>query len=886
MHDQEPEIEDVDQKLEAMDAKLQGFVELVLLRSATRLAGEMRRLARSEQRLIPYIRACFTLMNLAVNVFEPESGRDRAIELISLLESEDRARTIQPDLPEFEYAAAVAWMTACAYDNLAKATASLNGYNSDGMHQCIGDGIEVCRRTGKLQCITCFREYATDVYKAADDLDMALHFARLGIANQDPGPHDRRWIGARDLTTLLLLRGELEAAAEAAERTWNLAATYHAARHARLETRLIMREIFHVMGDSARADKLSSIAKPGDGPPRGKLALDDPPAGEFAWYEMSRDQTEAVVACCGGEYPRALELLLRWDRVLTDRHVLKDWFDNRLRLLAVHRLAGNERELSRLSKPLETKARSARDWLTLRCLARILDPSVAPAPVPLVADLRVGPFAARTFAPAAAVATAPGAPAAAVEEAKTGEQPQAEPAAERAAPPERVQAFWSRIATATATDVDSENRQEATDAILRDMLAIEPATITDKDEACWLIHTGRCALGDCSRGRDVWQWAESIAAPHKQDATILSLLAALGAALRFGPNEELSDLVSEQRLETMFRESLDLDANLPRNFGRAGSYFLFMENLDEAERCFARGFRLNRRDGNLALNLADVYSRTDRTRDSLAVLDICLREGCEDSKVPWKALLTAFQFEQYEATLTYVDRYEELAPGQPWANYYRAASLLELGRAAEALTAAEEESRRNPQCPFSVMVLTASAVGMLGRTDEFRDRLAAVLEAPLAEVNYLSQLGLCHLFRRLWFSATCLPVEDRLHAQLEDRMLAADLAPNEMFDAKRKSLEAVSGVNFYEVETDQPLDERWPSWPGCLAGESDWMSYTIPWGVLARTEDEAQQLVELAQSRCYPIPPTVREVRPGGQDYTDSPGIVWQGFRAGVSPES
>ena len=106
-------------------------------------------------------------------------------------------------------------MTACAYDNLATHTAEIHGFNSEGMHQSISDGIEVCRRTGKLACITCFREYACDVHKAADDLDMALHFSRLGLSSgQENSPNDRRCISALNAGNILHLTGELEQAEE------------------------------------------------------------------------------------------------------------------------------------------------------------------------------------------------------------------------------------------------------------------------------------------------------------------------------------------------------------------------------------------------------------------------------------------------------------------------------------------------------------------------------------------------------------------------------------------------------------------------------------------------------------------------------------------------
>src|SRR6185503_14300215 len=120
-----------------LSAKARELITLCLYRSAVRVANERRRLARSEQLLIPYMRASFDVMNSAKDLLEPEIGRDTALELVSLLESSDRARSIQSDLPELEYESTAAWLTACSYDNLAKAIANLNGYNSDGVHACI-----------------------------------------------------------------------------------------------------------------------------------------------------------------------------------------------------------------------------------------------------------------------------------------------------------------------------------------------------------------------------------------------------------------------------------------------------------------------------------------------------------------------------------------------------------------------------------------------------------------------------------------------------------------------------------------------------------------------------------------------------------------------------
>lgn len=872
MPDFDADFEDLDQKFESLFDREHELVQGCLYRSAIRLAGEIRRLAKAEQRIMPYLKAGFTIMNHASELFDPASARDQAIELIGLLESEDRARAIQPDLPEDEYSHAVGWMSACAYDNLAKATASLHGYNSDGMHQCIGEGIQVCRRTGKLECVRCFREYATDVYVAADDLDMALHFARAGVAQRDSGPHDRRFVGAEDVATIQILQGDLEAALETNAITWEMARLYHSPRSAFLRTRVATLELYHLFGDPARGER---VAAPATGDERPTAAdLEDPPPGEDPSHEMLRDQALAVAACCGGDYQNALAKLEKWDRLLVEKGELDTWFGNRLRLLATCRLAGNDRDLERLAVPLEKKAQGTRDWLTLRRLKRLLDPSTAPAPVSTIADFRVGPFAAKTSAtmpadmPIAAESTA----------AVTAEATPS--SSDSNTPPDYIAAFWDRMVRASQRDDgDSEIA-----AILHDLLAIDPKGVKDLHEANWLIHTARYVVGDCSTGREVWQWAQSVVEPWKSDATAISLMATLGTSLRFGPNEELEDLVSVERLEAMFRESIDLDPHKPRNFTRAGKFFAFMENLGEAERCYARGFRLERSDPQLALALAEIYTQTDRKHDTLAALDMCLREGTDEPEVAWQAAISAFQLDQFESALTYLDRREELAPGAEWTNYYRASSLLDLDRPAEALAAAEEEARRNPDCPFGPQVLIASAVGALGRVDEFRERLRAVLDAPLAEVDYLSKFGLAALLRRLWISTSCLPKSDRLRTELEDRLLAAGLSPNDLYEPVRRARKKVEGLNTYEVLLVQPLDERWQSFPGRLHGQEDWTHYAIPWLVLARNEKEAINLVMPWQSRCYPLPAEVIEVSIQSEDYTDSPGVVWQGWRDNVEP--
>jgi tetratricopeptide (TPR) repeat protein len=862
--------QDVDQRLDELDTKGHELTQACAFRSANRVANEIRRMARAENRVIAYLNATFTLMNQGIDLLDPEGARDAALEMVSLLESEDRARSIQPNLPEAEYERVVSWSTSCAYDNLAKATATLHGYNSEGIHACIADGIQVCRQTGKLQCVACFREYATDVYAAADDLDMAMHYARSGVAHEDPGPHDRRWAGARDVARLLLLTGQIDAAAEAMEQALKLADTWHTARYARLQTKLEMLEVAHLLGDPGRWE--------GDGA-TGNAAEDVPPPGEFVWYEMRSDQVDAVAACCAGEWAKAIELLTTWDRQLTQKKCSSEWFENRLRLVSVHRLAGNDREFERLAEQLGSKAEAARDWLTLRCLKRLNDPSSKTGPVPLVNDLTAGLFAPDTSAGDSDVNVTKGSsteePASSVEDASENEE-----SSGRTETPSFVQELQDRLRSVHRAGEEDECN-DSINKILTDIMSHDPAASRPVGDARWLIHTVRFVIEDGARGGEIWPWAESIAASFRQDAVMLSLLATLGCSLRFGPNEDLAELINEEQLETMFRESLDLDPSVPRNFDRAGDYFLFMENLGEAERCFARGFRLDRGNSGLAKSLAQIYRRTERERDALTVLDMCLREGCDDPDLPWQAALSAQHIGQHEATLTYLDAYEKLEPDQAWVNYYRAAALLELERPAEALAAADAEAKYYEETPFHVAMHRVAALAGLGRQDEFCERLRAeVLTIRFSDVDYLTPPGLCSLFGTLWTAAAkLLGGGDDLLRQVEDLAISAGLMPDEMFEPEREGREPVEDVNFYECTLQQPLDERWTDWHARLPDEVDWQSYLVRYGVLALTDEDASRAALAWQERAYPLAAKVMEIEQTDEGYRERVGVVWQGFR-------
>ncbi len=874
---------DIDGRISELHEKAGNCLEACLFRSAFRVYGELKRIGKAEQRVVPYINAVFHQMDLAQSLLEPRVTRDNAVELIALLEDEERARLLQSDFPQEAYEAEQAWMTACVYENLAEATGMLEGYNSEGMHQCITDGVEVCRRTGKLACVGCFREYAAQVYTAADDLDMALHHARMIAANMGPYPDrgNRRHLGARNEAWLMLLAGQAEASEASLERSVALC------EGDRVSIRLSSR--LHSLIELETVRLLAGTQDPGEHTatlaaarfPAEQAGATRMPAGERPDLELRWAFGDAVRACCRGEHAQAIAFLSDWDRLLSERHAVNDWFETRLRLIAVHRLAGYRDKVEALARPLEQRARKAKDWLTVRRLARLLDESEPASPAALLAPLTVGPFAAAGTRVAVAAAPPPAATAEAPETAPPPREA-GQTLSPQAQAPTPLEDFYQGVLERTRA---AEDNEEAQAGLLADILAVPPERLTDSLDACRLLNLLRYLIGDGARGEEIWRWAEATAAPFPQTADVLNLLAVLGDVLRGGQNEKLAEAIPGDRLEKLFRQSLDLDTEDAANHARAGAYFLSEENFGEAERCLARGFRLQRTNSFLAQRLAEVYNRTERPRDALAVLDLCLREGSEDPQVAWDAALAAFRLEQYDVLLTYLDRFESMAEGDLWACLYRATALLELSRPEEVAAVLDEAGRRDPDKPYAVEILRACAESALGRGERYREHLWRVLTVRLATVDYLTVSGLAGLLGRLWRASSCLAADEPLRASLRRRLLQTGLAPDEVFDEAREPAIREEGINYYRCLVRQELDERWAESHACLSGQEPWRGYRVLWGVLAANEYEAEDRVLAWQRQCYPVEANVLEIEVESDGFTDKPGVVWQGLRSGETEE-
>jgi tetratricopeptide (TPR) repeat protein len=853
---------EIDQELRDLQEQAANLIANCRFASSSRLYGELRRRGRVEHRAHAYVMGTFFQMDQAQYLFDFQTMRERSVELIALLEDEEQIRNIQADFPREQYEYLIYSMSSCAYENLAEATGQLEGYNSEGMHACITDGIQICRRTGKTGCVSCFREYACDVYLAADDADIAAHQCRL-IMEQDGAwsdRGDRRWLATSKLAWLEALHGRFDEALGTIERAleYSEAEAVSLKFESRVRT-LLLRDTLRII---AGLDPLIAFDP---------IYADMPKAEECPVFAHTLDLNAALLAVRQQDWSQASQLLSKWDQRLQKNSGTHLWFETRLRLIALSLLSGQQRQAEQLAKQLEQRARTANDYLTLRRLQHLLD---SDHPSPLAAA-----SSPRRLSENAPRAAEPGPDALKSDtddsESMSAGEPPSPLAAEITVLRDRMTAFMQEPTT------------EKFNSLRDDVLAFDASRVTHYDDVCGILHLMGYLVGSGDDGEDVWKWANALAAPHRNRSVTLSLLGTLGDALRDTGNEAIAEKITPERTEQLFRKSLELEPTKPRNFQRAGDHFAAQDNMGEAERCYARAFRLDRVDGNIVRRLADLYSTTDRPRDALHVLDVSLREGSDDPQVAFDAAMLAFRLKQYDATLTYLEKFEQLAGENLWTNYYRSVCQYEQGDYEKALVSIDREEHLANSTGWHLELMRAVTKARLNDFSGALPHLQIVLDTPLYEIDFLSSHGVMELLQRLAEVAEEVLKDPELVIQLEARLLRSGLMPETWFQWQRESNDAksVEDIRLYRCLVHQPLDEAWNKDPDRLSDQEDWTAYITEWGVLAESEEEAKEIALHFQSRCYHLPATVQEIMASDDSYSDVTGPVWQGPRYSVDDD-
>lgn len=856
------ETEDIDELLSQLNEREEENQQKCYRRSAVRIAQEIRRRAKAEQRLMPYMHACFRVMVNSSSLFDAAAGRDASVELIRLLESPDQARRIEPELSEGEYENAIHWMSSCAYDNLADNTAELLGYNSEGMHQCINDGIQVCRRTGKMQCISCFRDYAANVYCAADDMDMAIHFAKQSVDNPNPASEGRRWASSYTLTKLLLRSGDLRGAFDSLQRTWQLVNTYHSPLEGQYKTFELYSEIMALLGQAA-----DPALAPADVPPR----------DEYPFLHMLKDYVAAVRECMSGNYQSAIDRLTVWDTQLQSRGQISNWFQTRLRVLCAVRMSGDTQRLQSLSQEIQQVASQARDWYTLRCLAQINDLNQPAMPVPSAKPFNMGPWAPKPDSVSPNQSMPPSAASIAAVQANGSEQSEQSSQQSPDIPEDLRPLALSIMQLAQQLQYGVELDAQVVTEARQNLMACSADAQSEPQRVHWLLHLMTFITPPAEAADDAWQWAQKLAALQPQDPVVLNILATIAARIYLNVDPGFGDVpVTKEQIADMMRRSLEMDSMRASNFERAGDFFAHLGDDSEAERCYARAFRLDRTRTSAALALSDIYSRSDRPTDALEVLDLSLREGAGDPRTAWQAAVLSSYLQRYEAALTYLKRFAQDIPNHGWMHFYRAQALLALNRSDEALAAAQEFGQAETECGLVVKLLETAAIGQTRDKARTVAALEQLLAEKLSSVDYMVTQAIAKLFDMLWSACEWLEGGETTKGRLLQLIITSGMTPERYFEAQRLARSKEEGISFYIVVLEQVLPADWSQSPSCSHGQQEWTRYTIRYGVLSTSQAKAERIALEFQARSGLPTPNLLDVQAFDQEYVDSPGIVWQ----------
>lgn len=867
------------QELAGMGERAEKLVESGYCESAYQLYGEMRRRAKTESDFLYFVIGTFFQMNLAQRLLQFDTVRERAIELIAILESEEAARKIAPDLELTEYEGLKFSIGPCAYEVLAEATGDQEGFNSEGMQECLTGGIDVCRRIGKLSCIGCFREYACDIHRAADDFELARYHCNQVIKQEEFSDRgDRRWLATLKLASLDILEGLHEVARQRLERAWELAETPNvndpaSARIAIALEQKTLDAIENKPADSRLEEILSSL----------------PPRGECPDYDLDIDCLKAIEHVNQSEFDEAEKLLTPWVRSLKQSGTTTKWLEVGIRLVAVKRLKGDWEAAKRIAAPLELAATKTNDWHAVRRLSQTLDSTLSITPLGTV--------------PRSTKFTLPDAQSASAVKPDNSFEPPKEYDEEdiTVTPPGYypistdtplytwLEDFAKRLQAAREDDSDlydvEDFRTELVDSQNRDWSHPE-----DIGKAMFfMIHL----IAPGCDYRRVWTWANKLVTGHQETGYLISLLARLGMAINAAERfEQFSQLdftqiveelppsvIESERLDQLVRKSLQLDSGSVNNNFRAGEIFEYLDNLGEAERCYARAFKLDRKREDAALSLARIYMNTERNADAHYVLDLCIREGGSSPELYFEAAMRAHALSMHELQVSYLKTLLEKFPPAPWAYYYLSIGLMELKRPQEGLEAIEQEIEKFKSSGIHIDAIKAEGYALLGEYDRAMKFIEDGLNQSLLDADALTMGGIFSALDRLWRASRLIPDGKALQRRIEIRLLQTGVAPEEYFSSRRAH-EKPKDLFLYHVTIVQPLDADWPEFQGCLPEQTDWSSYFGHWGVLATTASEAEEYALEMQRLCYSIEPEIVETSKDEEPLHDRPGVAFQGFRA------
>jgi tetratricopeptide (TPR) repeat protein len=613
-----------------------------------------------------------------------------------------------------------------------------------------------------------------------------------------------------------------------------------------------------------------------------------PERGECLEFDIETDFVNAFRLCVDQRWEEAESVLVKWHRFLKVQRSTSRWLESGVCLAAIKRLRSDMESAQRIVASLEPIATKTNDWNTLKRLNWIADQDttisllgtiIRTHPKPAEPKLAGDRLKKRKKDEASNAETQPP-----VAETQT-------PVKEEFTRNTPLFGWLSNLHERVKKAVEVGPGLSDFDALRSELIHSQNRDWSAPEDVGRALHLMIALMVPGVDSRGVWEWANRIVAPFQEIGYLISHLARLGMSLasleRFEQithidfatfSGELPPIaIGNDRLEQLVHKSLQLEPDSPFTSFRAGEVYEFIDRIGEAERCYARSFKLDRKGVEAALALADIYSRTDRNSDAHYVLDLCIREGGSSRELFFEAALRSQALGMHELQVSYLELLLERFTPQPWVYYYLAGGLLELKRPREALKYAVLERKEMGMKGIHLDAIIAEANVQLRRYSKARAAIQRALRRSLSNIENLTLAGINSAMERLYRAARRAK-DHSLYLQVVDLLFQSGTVPESYFTRKRSRRKACQ-LSFYSVAINQPLDEIWSGHPGCLPEQSHWRTYVAQWGVLAKTESHATYLAMKYQSRCYHLTADLLDVVEEQEQLLDRPGIVFQGMR-------
>lgn len=803
--------EEIEDRVDALFEEANRLSDAFRKRSCAKIAGEAKRLAKRHRLLFPYLHACFTISNSLIQTYDFQEAFDNALEMIALLESEERARAFQADYDEDRYAYFTYWYTAPAYDFIGTCTAHKNGYNSPLVHGAVEDGINVSRRTGKLENIDNFLEYATQIAMAAGDYDLAYNYSHRCVVDYTPqGGHDRRWVSQDEIGMIYLQRGMFTAAVAALQMALEFAETYHTPKDALIESSVKLSMALALAG-------LESDFKIQSEPNCYIINGVEYERDEYLETYIQIFRKETVDEIIAGKYASTSAKLAEMERYCISKDALSLWFDLRreriaariLRDRAVKNGADSDEckiegpSLGALCEELRAKAVPANQWSAINALNAMLQENFPVSPLGISFPPDSGPFALKDSAQDGFGAHVP------LEERNITVVKIKSEAEDENLNPEQLEENSSEIyteyekilpelyerkskkleANITEQEFDEEEYANWMNSLFRKSMEETLPRTGSALEAMIVIHTvAQIDFEPIFSGpvgpEKTWNDAERFMKKFPENARLLTACALLGMnlldfAIEKRMNLETLRIPSESFIAELAEKAFDIRPDRYSIAFTVGSIMHRFGREKEAQRYLSRACQLARSEDSAVFLLGSIYKEKERFQDAFVLYDMYFRAGGRNPRIFYVAIELACKCRNYRETILYANAMKDVIGEElPLAIlYWTMFAGFKLGEFREALVLLDKFDNALETLTLTQYLLRAVILAELGE-----ESWKTILENGLEEKTYVDLLeNAGELFERLWFFVAKIPLEEPLRKKFIEAMFARGTVPRFYF---------------------------------------------------------------------------------------------------------